>query len=43
LSIPAEHAIAIRRLQEFCHDLALAGSCDEEELMIAKGLSSSLL
>ncbi|KAI0095002.1 hypothetical protein BDY19DRAFT_902049 [Irpex rosettiformis] len=37
--IPAEHALAIQRLQEFCHDLALAGSCSHEELVIAKGMA----
>ncbi|KAI0694911.1 hypothetical protein BC835DRAFT_1415202 [Cytidiella melzeri] len=39
VSIPAEHAVAIQRLQEFCHDLAVAGSCHPEELVVAKGIS----
>ena len=39
VTIPAEHALAIKRLQEFCHDLALAGSCSDDEILIAKGMS----
>lgn len=39
VTVPAEHALAIKRLQEFCHDLAVAGSCNHEDLVVAKGMS----
>ena len=37
VTLPAEHTVAIKRLQEFCHDIAVA-ACNPEELVIAKGL-----
>lgn len=39
VTIPAEHAVAIKRLQEFCHDLVVAGSCAHDEIVVAKGMS----